>query len=243
MLNVPLSPLICQRSHTKLETTSNATNAVAKARPTQSRLRRMRRNSRIAVEYACRGMTAGRSLMKLVPVALLTVALAVAAAGCGNSESAQEKWANDVCTPIGNWQDQMKQLVNDAKSAVQSPSASTVSSLQSDAKQAESATKDLRPTSERRSRAGGQRPDGGADAQLVRLHNEQDLSALKSAVDGLSTSTSVSQAATALSSSASQLSGLASQTQTALNSVQQTSSELKSGFQDASACKDLKKSS
>jgi hypothetical protein len=181
--------------------------------------------------------------MKLVPVALLTVALAVAAAGCGNSESAQEKWANDVCTPIGNWQDQMKQLVNDAKSAVQSPSASTVSTLQSDAKQAESATKDLKTNLQNVGPAPG---DNGQTAEQT-LNSfastmSKTISALKSAVDGLSTSTSVSQAATALSSSASQLSGLATQTQTALNSVQQTSSELKSGFQDASACKDLKKS-
>ena len=56
--------------------------------------------------------------------AALVASLAFVAAGCGgSSESAQEKWANDVCSPFVDWSNTMKQLANDAKSAIQSPSA------------------------------------------------------------------------------------------------------------------------
>jgi methyl-accepting chemotaxis protein len=190
-------------------------------------------------------MTAtAKSLYRLVPVALLTAALAVAAAGCGNSESAQEKWANDVCTQIGNWQKTMTQLINGAKSAVQSPSSSTISTLQSDATQAANATNDLETNLKNVGPAPG---DNGQTAEQT-LNSfassmTKTINAVKSTVNSLSTSTSVTQAATTLSNSAGQLSSLTSQTQTALNSVKETSSDLKSGFEDASACKDLKNGS
>ena len=61
------------------------------------------------------------SLLRLAPLATVTALLAVAAAGCGGSESAQEKWANDVCSPLVDWSKQMKTLANDAKSTIQSP--------------------------------------------------------------------------------------------------------------------------
>jgi len=184
---------------------------------------------------------APRSLTKLVPVSLLTLALALAAAGCGgSSQSAQEKWANDVCTQIGNWQKQMKQLVTGAKNAVQSPSSSTISTLQSDATQAANATKQLETNLKNVGPAPG---SNGQTAQQTLTSFASAMSktidALKSTVNSLSSSTSISQAASKLSSSAGQLSSLASQTQTALNSVKQTSSDLKSGFQNASACKSL----
>ena len=183
--------------------------------------------------------------MQLVPVSVLTIALAVTAAGCGSSgQSAQEKWANDVCTQIGNWQKQMTDLVNGAKSAVQSPSAGTISTLQSDAKQAANATKDL----ETNLKNVGPAPGSNGQTAEQTLNSfassmSKTINGLKSTVDSLSSSGSISQAATQLSSSAGQLSSLTSQTQTALNSVKQTSSDLEKGFENASACKNLKKSS
>src|SRR4029450_9802227 len=81
-------------------------------------------------------LAAMSSLSKLAPVVALTVALAIAAAGCGgSSESAQEKWADDVCSPLLDWSKQMTTLANDAKNAVQSPSTSTVNQLKSQAQQ------------------------------------------------------------------------------------------------------------
>ncbi|HUK94242.1 MAG TPA: hypothetical protein VLU96_04220 [Gaiellaceae bacterium] len=185
-----------------------------------------------------------RSLIQLVPVSVLTIALAVAAAGCGGGQSAQEKWANDVCTQIGNWQKQMTDLINGAKSAVQSPSAGTISTLQTDANQAASATKDLETNLKNVGPAPGSNGQTAEDTlNSFASSMSKTINALKTTVDNLSSSGSITQAATQLSSSAGQLSSLTSQTQAALNSVKQTSSDLKKGFEDASACKDLKKSS
>jgi hypothetical protein len=183
------------------------------------------------------------SLLKLAPVAVLTAALAFAAAGCGgSSQSAQEKWANDVCTQFVNWSKQMNQLVNDAKSAVQSPSASSIDSLKTDAQQAVNATKDLETNLKNLPPAPGSNGQSAKDA-LTTYANQvnQAISSMQSSVNALSSSTSLSQAATQLSKAAGQLSTFSTQTQSALDSAQQTSSDLKKGFQDASACQELKK--
>jgi gas vesicle protein len=177
----------------------------------------------------------------IVPVTLVVAALAFAAAGCGGGQSAEEKWANDVCTPLQNWQKQIRQLIDDAKSAVSSPDASTIDTLKTDAQKAVSATDTLKSDLNDLPPAPG---DNGQTARqtLTSFANQmsQTVSALKENVSKLSSSTSASQAASVLSGAAGQISTLTTQAKSAVNTVEQLSSDLKSGFEDAGSCKNLR---
>lgn len=177
----------------------------------------------------------------LWPVAVLVAALALVAAGCGGSgQSSQEQWANKVCTPIVDWQKQIKQLVSDAQSAVTSPQAGTIDKLKADAQKAKSATKQLK--SELQSLPPAPGSNGQAAKQTVTTfasQMSQIVDKLSSSVSALSSSTSLSEAATALKNAATQISPLLTQAKSTVGSLQQSSSDLKKGFQDASSCKSL----
>jgi hypothetical protein len=177
----------------------------------------------------------------IVPVTLLLAALAFAAAGCGGGQSAEEKWAEDVCTPIQTWNEQIKQLVNDARSAVSSPDATTIDSLKADAQKAASATGTLKSDLRDLPPAPG---DNGQTARetITSFANQmsQTVSSLRSSVNSVASSSSASEAASALSGAAGQISTLTTQAKGAVSSVEQMSSELKSGFEDADACKNLR---
>ena len=177
----------------------------------------------------------------LLPVSLLVAALAFAAAGCGGGKSAEEKWAEDVCTPIQTWNEQIKQLVDNARSAVSSPDATTIDRLKADAQKAASATNTLKGDLQDLPPAPG---DNGQTARqtITSFANQmsQTVSSLRSSVNSVASSSNASEAATALSSAAGQISTLTTQGKNAVNSVEQMSSKLKSGFEDADACKDLR---
>jgi hypothetical protein len=177
----------------------------------------------------------------LLPLSALTLVLAFLAAGCGGGQSAEEKWANDVCTPINDWNKQIRELINDAKSAVSSPDASTIERLRTDAQKAVSATNTLK--SDLRDLP----PAPGENGQTARQNftsfaNQvsQTVDQLKTTVSNLSASSNLTQAATALSSAAGQLSTFSTQAKSAVSSAEQTSSKLRSGFEDADSCKDLR---
>jgi uncharacterized phage infection (PIP) family protein YhgE len=172
---------------------------------------------------------------------VLVAALALVAAGCGSSQSAEEKWANDVCTPIASWQKQINQVVNAAKSAVTSPQAGTLDTLKSEAKKAVTATDQMK------SDLKGLPPAPGANGQAARetvttfaSQMSQIVDTLQSSVSSLSSSLSASEAVAALKNAAAQISPLLTQAKSTVSSLQQTSSKLKSGFQDAGSCKDLR---
>jgi gas vesicle protein len=176
----------------------------------------------------------------LLPLSALSLVLAFLAAGCGGGQSAEEKWANDVCTPINDWNTQIRELINDAKSAVSSPDASTIERLKTDAQKAVSATNTLKSDLQ------DLPPAPGANGQTARQNFtsfakqvSQTVDQLKTTVSNLSSS-NLTQAATVLSSAAGQLSTFSTQAKSAVSSAEQTSSKLKSGFEDADSCKDLR---
>jgi hypothetical protein len=180
----------------------------------------------------------------LFPLSILTAALAFAVAGCGGTnQSAEEQWANDVCTPVLNWNKQIKQLASDAKSEVSSPQAGTIDTLKTDAQKAVTTTNQLKTD------LGNLPPAPGESGQTAKetltsfaAQMSQVVTALKSNIGALSSSSSASQAATVLAGAAGQISTLTTQAKSTLSSVKQTSSKLKSGFEKASACKELKSS-
>ena len=176
----------------------------------------------------------------LLPVSALTLVLAFLAAGCGG-QSAEEKWANDVCTPINDWNTQIRELINDAKSAVSSPDASTIEQLRTDAQKAVSATNTLKSDLQ------DLPPAPGANGETARENFtsfadqvSKTVNQLKTSVSNLSSSSNLTQAATVLSTASGQLSTFSTQAKSAVSSAEQTSSKLKSGFEDADSCKDLR---
>jgi hypothetical protein len=181
------------------------------------------------------------TLCKLAAFSMLAGLLAFAAAGCGgSSQSAQEKWANDVCTQFVNWEKQMKQLADSAKGVISSPSSQSIDSLKTDAQDAVNATKDLETNLKNLSPPPGQ--DGQTAKDSLTTYASQvnkTVTSLQGSASSLSSSSSLTQAASVLTAAAGQISTFSAQTKTALDSAKQTSSELKSGFEDASACKDL----
>lgn len=179
----------------------------------------------------------------LLPVSILVAALAFTAAGCGGGSSAEEDWANDVCTPVQDWSKQINQLINDAKTAVSSPDATTIDRLKTDAQKAVTATNEL--GSDLRSLPPAPGENGQTAKQTLTSFGDQmrqTVTALTKSVSALSSSSSASQAATALATAAGQVSTLTSQAKSTVDAVGQTSSKLKSGFDDASSCKDLRSS-
>lgn len=182
--------------------------------------------------------------LTVFPVAGFVAVLALLASGCGSSQSAEEKWANQVCGPIVTWQKQIKQLVSDAKSAVTSPSSGTIDTLKSDAQQAVDATSTMKSDLQSVGPAPGS--DGQTAKQTVTTFTSQMtqiVDSLKSNLSGVSSSTSASQALTSLQAASAQISPLLTQAKSTVSSLEQTSSDLKSGFQDASSCDSLTGSS
>jgi nitrate/nitrite-specific signal transduction histidine kinase len=177
----------------------------------------------------------------LLPASILTAALALVAAGCGGGKSAEEQWAEDVCTPIQNWSDQISQLIDDAKAALSSPSGSTIEQLSTDAQKAATATNSMRNDLRDLPPAPGENGQTARET-LTSFANQmsQTVSALKESVAKLTSSTSVSQATIVLSSAAGQVSTLTTQAKSAVSTVEQMSSKLRSGFEDADSCKDLR---
>ena len=178
----------------------------------------------------------------LLPISmLLTVVLAFAAAGCGGGQSAEEQWADDVCTPVQDWSTQISQLHDDAKAAVSSPEASTIDTLKTDAQQAVSATNTMKSDLRNLPPAPGENGQTARET-LTSFANQmsQTINAVKSSVSGLSSSSSASEAASVPAGASAQVSTLTAQAKSAIKTVEQMSSDLKSGFEDADSCKDLR---
>jgi hypothetical protein len=189
-----------------------------------------------------------KSLTPSPPVlaAAVLAALVLAAAGCGGggSPSAQEQWANDVCTRVADWQTQITSLANAAQDDISSPNAGLVASLKADAQKAVDATKQL-----------GQNlkslpPAPGANGQTAKSVLDsfasevtRTVESLQSELNALTASASAGAVVQTLSGAAADVASVVAKGKSTLDSVQETAGDLKQGFQDAKACKDLQKSS
>jgi hypothetical protein len=72
-------------------------------------------------------------------LAVLCGALALAAAGCGGDESASKQWADDFCTSVGDWRDEVEAAASD----LADPSSLDEQTLDEAVRQAVAATDDL----------------------------------------------------------------------------------------------------
>jgi outer membrane murein-binding lipoprotein Lpp len=177
----------------------------------------------------------------LLHVSMLIVVLALAAAGCGGGKSAEEEWADEVCTQVQTWNKQIRQLADDAKSAASSPDATTIDRLKTEAQEAVTATDKLRTDLQDLPPAPGENGQTARET-ITSFANQtsQTVSALKTSVSRLPSSSNASQAATALAATAGHISILTAQAKSAVSTLEQMSSELKSGFEDADSCEDLR---
>ena len=158
-------------------------------------------------------------------------------AGCGSSQSAEEKWADSVCTSVGNWQDKVKKSADDIKSKLQSPSVGVTAAIKDDVSSAVQATEGL--VADLKSN-GPPNTEGSTEAkqQLETFATQLQTSATKTgeALDSLSGTTSLTELGAKLAPLAPQLEVLAQSAKTTVNSVSASGTKLKEGFQDADSC-------
>jgi hypothetical protein len=174
---------------------------------------------------------------RLAAILALVATLAVVAAGCGGSESAEEKWAGSVCTELGDWEDQVKENGDNVQKELQSPQLGTLAAIDAEIREAVAATDklvtDLRAI---------EPPDTEAGAEA-----EQKLDALVSQIETTVTEARQTLAAIPKGAGATEtaeklaplvptLQSLAVNVSSTLESMQAAGEEIKKGFEDADSC-------
>jgi ABC-type transporter Mla subunit MlaD len=169
-----------------------------------------------------------------VVVALLAASFASGCGGGDGGDSSATEWAGDVCSAITTWKDSITSTADSLKGGNLSEDA-----LRSAADDVESATSDFVDDVR-----GLGKPDTDAGEQakesLDQLADEadQNLSAIKSAVDNAS---GVSGAVAAVSAISAALSTMGNQLSSTFNELEQLDSggELETAFKEADSCKQL----
>lgn len=177
--------------------------------------------------------------MRLIASALaLAATLSFLAAGCGSSQSAEEKWAGSVCSSVADWQDQIKKSTDNIKAQVQSPSVGMVGKIKGEVSSAVDATDNL--ASDLRAN-GPPKTEGSTEAkqQLEAFSTQLQTTATKArdSLDSLSGSTSLSDLGAKLGPLAPELESLAASAKSTMNAVSASGKKLEQGFQDADSCK------
>ena len=177
--------------------------------------------------------------MKHLGAALaLTATLAFAAAGCGGSEpSASEQWAGDVCSAVGDWQDQIEKSASDIREHIQSPGADTLAAIESEIQEAADASsqladelKSLEPPDTEAGRQAQQELDSLADQV------DETVDKTRETIDNLPDNASLTEVASAVAPLLPSLQALATNVSDSLGSVKERGSELKEGFDKADSC-------
>src|SRR5204862_378529 len=87
-----------------------------------------------------------RPRLRRAPATLAVLAatvLAVTAAGCGGSTSAEAKWAGDVCSAVTTWKDKVQKAGADVQATLQAPKAGMRATIEADLRTAVAATNTL----------------------------------------------------------------------------------------------------
>ena len=169
-----------------------------------------------------------------VVVALLAAAFASGCGGSDGGDSSATEWAGDVCSAITTWKDSITSTADSLKGGNLSEDA-----LRSAADDVESATSDFVDDVR-----GLGKPDTGAGEQakesLDQLADEadQNLSAIKSAVDNASGVSGAVAAVTAISAALSTMGDQLSSTVAELKQLD-AGGELEAAFNEADSCKTL----
>jgi hypothetical protein len=177
----------------------------------------------------------------VAPLIVLAAALALLASGCGGSKSAEEQFADSVCTSVGEWQDAVDSSVNSVRAQINSPSTGMVASINEEIQSAVDATKKL--TSDLKSLDPPKTDDGKqAKQQLLSLNTqlEQTVMKTKTTVAGISDSAGVSEIVQTLATLVPSLQALATSASNTISSIRASSEKLKDGFDKAKSCKQFR---
>jgi len=177
----------------------------------------------------------------VLSVLALAAGLAAIAAGCGGGKSAEEKWADSVCTDLGNWKSQVTQATNDIAEKVRSPEQGTLPAMKADVQKLVDATQQL---AQNLNSLAAPKTQSGAQAkqQLEALSSDLQTTTNK-AKQTLATvpeNAGLVETAKQLAPLAPDLQSLAAEAKSTVQSIEASSSDLKQGFDQADSCKQLR---
>jgi hypothetical protein len=174
---------------------------------------------------------------------LVTFALVLAVAGCGGgSTSADETWAEEVCTSIASWRTEVEAITRNAADAITEPGAT-----RADVEQAVESGLDATTAlvDELRASVPPETPEGdqakaAVDAFLDDVQASDDE--VRTALAGLPEGAGLTEVVTELSGLATNLQQTIESGKTLVTELTQLGGALKDGFEDASSCQELRES-
>jgi uncharacterized phage infection (PIP) family protein YhgE len=174
-------------------------------------------------------------------VLAIAATLTFGAAGCGGEASAEEKWADSVCTDVSDWRSELNQATDAIRAELQSPEAGTLAAIDAAVRKAGDATRQLANDLKAHDAPNG---ESGAQAkqQLDALASqlEATMTSVRQALDSVPEGADVSEIVHALAPLAPDLRSLAANASSTLQAVQANGSDLKAGFEDANSCKEFR---
>jgi phage shock protein A len=172
-----------------------------------------------------------------VPLVAALAVLVFVAAGCGKSadQKANETYADGVCTAIGNWETQVKNVATSITAGSLSKEG-----LQSKLAQIQSDTASLK-TQIKAVPAPNTSDGNAAKQQINKLSTElaTTLSSVKSAIAQIPSGASAVQIASALAPLAPQVTSLASTADSTVTAVENAGGSLSDAFKSTDSCKSL----
>ena len=160
--------------------------------------------------------------------------------GCGRTSN-EEKFANEVCSDISDWQTQIKQATDDVKAKLRSPQAGTLAGIDADIRSAADATNTL--ASNLKSIKPPDSDEGTHAKQQLRAFSDklsETTKAVTQTVASVPPDASAAEAAQKLAPLAAELQSLAVSASTTFATLQASGESLKNGFQKAGSCKSLR---
>jgi Tfp pilus assembly protein PilP len=171
--------------------------------------------------------------------ALVALVLMLVAAGCGKSSDtkANEEYADNVCSAVGTWRQQIESIGTSLTSGF------TKDSLQSAVTNVESATKTM--VNQIKAVSPPDTSEGkAAKQQIDQLTSDLNstVDAAKTASDQLQANASASSIATAVAALAPQVKSLASEAKSAFDTLKSAGGSLSKAFKNTDSCKNLSSS-
>ncbi len=179
--------------------------------------------------------------MKLGAVATLVLLLAFAGCG-GGGTSAEEAWAEDICSSVSTWQTEVESIARNAADAITEPGA-TAADVEAAVESGLDATRTL--VDQLQASVPPDTPEGAEAEQAL----EAFLDDVQGSDDEVRTALADLPEGAGLSEIVATLSGLAANLQqtvesgrTLVTDIQELGSALKDGFENADSCQELRDS-
>ena len=177
----------------------------------------------------------------LVAGSLLAALLVVAGCG-GSSPSASEQWAGSVCSTMDTWATQMQGYANDVQSAITSPSADSITTIQSTIAKGADATNQMTASL----KSLGPAPSSSGQSATTSLNSltaqlQQTATTVQTQAQGLKSTSDPTTLASTLGTMATEVATAVSKAKTTFQQLRSQSSELNDAFDNTDSCKQLQK--